>query len=151
LQLSRWIGDSGSIWDGALAGRALCARCLYGTGSAHPSFCNPHPWRIRGRRDRRRSRSPSARFIPAGEQCHRHRRVYRDAPALPRHSAGRLRIALRVAGLVHVAAVLLENIWSFSGPMPDSIRLFEPLSLTFSLAVLGEVVSNIFEREETLI
>jgi sigma-B regulation protein RsbU (phosphoserine phosphatase) len=75
--------------------------------------------------------------------------------ALPRHSSGRFRGSLRIAGVVYVTSVLVENLWSFYGSS-DSVsailETIEPLAFTGFLAVLGAVVvSRIFEREEQLI
>ena len=75
--------------------------------------------------------------------------------ALPRHSSGRFRRPLRIAGVVYVVSVLAENLWSFYGSS-DSVSFvletMEPLTFTCFLAVLGAVVvGGIFEREEQLI
>ena len=73
--------------------------------------------------------------------------------ALPRRSKGRFRGLLRIAGLLYIASVLVENLWSFySVSLPGIVQIMEPLCLTCFLAVLGAVVvSRIFEREEQLI
>ena len=75
--------------------------------------------------------------------------------ALPRYSGGRFRGSLRIAGIVYVTSVLVENLWSFygaSGSVSAALETIEPLAFTCFLAALGAVVvSRIFEREEQLI
>jgi len=75
--------------------------------------------------------------------------------ALPRHSSGSFRRSLRIAGVLYVTTVVVENLWSFYATYDSFLAILEtvePLAFTGFLAVLGAVViSRIFAREEQLI